>query len=754
MRFTGLLLLFFLSFVANAQKQGNIWYFADHAGIDFNTGSPVALTDGAIYTLGGCATLADDNGKLLFYTDGVKVWDRVHQVMPNGDNLEGNSSSTQSGIIVPKPGDPNTFYVFTVDQKGGSFGLHYSVIDLTANSGLGDVTQKNIKLVSPVAEKLTAVQHANKRDIWVIAHGWEGSSSRDFLAYLVTSNGVTSTPIVSTCGTALAGDVSYTVGYLKVSPGGDRLASATKTAAGFVDLFSFDNTSGKVTYQQTLNNLPQAYGVEFSPDATKLYVSCYVEQSVYQFDITGTAAQVENSRVKVGTSNYTIGALQIAPDHKIYVAQVGEEKLGRIEVPTANGTACKYHDNAFGLRVGSKSGVATAGLPTFIQSYFIPTTTFTIANTCLGIPTTFQGITNVAPDSWYWDFGDPASGAKNYATDANPSHFYNTPGIYTVKMITLYQGVYDTVVKGLQIFAKPDVNLGGIILQCGGNQVVLDAKNPGMKYLWNTGDTTQKLNVVTNGKYWVTVSNGSCVRSDTVYVTYVSANEAALPFKDTVMCIGKKLKLTKKLIGAKLLWSTGDTSSSITVTKTGAYVLKITFGQCEIYDTVIVFFVPPPVVNLPNDTILCEGDSYTLDAGNKNAKYLWSTGETTQQIQVTQGGKYWVTVIGSSQCTASDTIKIMHCKANIYVPSAFSPNKDNLNDNFGPKGTDIISGHMIITNRWGEKIFETDDLVTGWNGLSKGKPAEPGVYLYSIVYWDYDGDVQYSHLVKGSVEVL
>jgi gliding motility-associated-like protein len=614
--------------------------------------------------------------------------------------------------------------------------------------------QKNIKLFAPVAEKLTAVQASDKRDIWIIAHGWDGASSRDFLAYKVTDSGVRSQPVISTCGTALGGDVTYSVGYLKVAPSGDRLASATKTAAGFVDLFNFDNTTGKITFQQTLDNLPQAYGVEFSPDASKLYVSCYLDQTIYQYDLTGTVSQVTSSRTLVGTSKYTIGALQIAPDHKIYVAQVGEERLGRIENPAGKGTACNYHDNAFSLAVGNKSGIATAGLPGFIQSFFIPTTDFTISNTCYGLNTIFKGETNVTPDSWAWDFGDPASGGQNYSTNANPIHHYSAPGIYTVRMIAFYPSGNDTISKGVQIFTNPDVHLGGTILQCGGSQVILDAKNPGMKYQWNTGDTTQQLKITQSGKYWVTVTNGSCTGADTANVTYVSAEDARLPFSDTVVCIGKKLKLSKHLAGAKLLWSTGDTSSTIYVTKSGAYVLKVSIGQCEIYDTVIVFFVPPPIVKLPNDTILCEGDWFTLDAGNKNAKYIWSTGETTQQIQVSKGGKYWVTVIGSSQCIASDTINIRHCKANIYVPSAFSPNKDNLNDNFAPKGTDIISGHMVITNRWGEKIFETDDLVTGWNGQSKGQMVEPGVYLYSIVYWDYDGDIQYSHLLKGSLEVL
>src|SRR5665213_1168130 len=88
---------------ALAQKEGNIWYFGNHAGIDFNTGAAFALTDGAMSTLNGCATISNAAGKLLFYTDGITVYDKTHHVMLNGTGLNGGLSSTQSAIIVPKP---------------------------------------------------------------------------------------------------------------------------------------------------------------------------------------------------------------------------------------------------------------------------------------------------------------------------------------------------------------------------------------------------------------------------------------------------------------------------------------------------------------------------------------------------------------------------------------------------------------------------------------------------------------------------
>jgi hypothetical protein len=105
------------------QQEANIWYFGRYLGLDFNSGVPVPLNDGQLNTTEGVATISNSNGNLLFYTDGIRVWNKLHQVMPNGTNLFGNPSSTQSAVIVPKIGDTTRYYVFTVDQVGGPRGL-------------------------------------------------------------------------------------------------------------------------------------------------------------------------------------------------------------------------------------------------------------------------------------------------------------------------------------------------------------------------------------------------------------------------------------------------------------------------------------------------------------------------------------------------------------------------------------------------------------------------------------------------------
>lgn len=119
---TIILLLFSIS--VYAQKEGNVWYFGNRAGVDFNQVPPAALTDGVLSTNEGCASIAGADGKLLFYTDGSTIWNKSHAVMKNGYGLLGNSSSTQSAVVIRWPESLNLYYVFTVGEESGP--LNYS----------------------------------------------------------------------------------------------------------------------------------------------------------------------------------------------------------------------------------------------------------------------------------------------------------------------------------------------------------------------------------------------------------------------------------------------------------------------------------------------------------------------------------------------------------------------------------------------------------------------------------------------------
>jgi gliding motility-associated-like protein len=741
-----LLGLLLFSLCGYAQKEGNIWYFGEKAGIDFNSGVPVSITDGVMVTNEGCASISDVNGKLLFYTDGISVWDRTHKKMPNGFELAGHPSSTQSGVIVPKPLNPSVYYVFTVDAEAGGKGLQYSVVDMTKNAGSGDVIEKNHLLGSPVSEKLTAVQHSNKKDVWVISHDW---NSREFRVYKLTESGLSGL-ITKTGQEFHKGEISYSVGYLKASPGGNFLAAAVKgsSSKGWLELYSFDNTAGDIKHKITLLG-GSYYGVEFSPDNTKLYVSNYETRELWQFDLTGDLTRIYETKVVIERDpTNTLSALQLGPDRKIYVSRNGTSKLGVIRNPNEKGAACNYVREGFTL----KSGLCRSGLPTFVQSFFDPVTGIDHGPACMGQPVYFKGVANVEPTSWNWNFGDPSSGATNYSTDRSPTHRYDIAGKYKVQLVIKVEGINDTVTEYVDVLEGPVVNLGKDLVRCKEDLIKLDAGNPGMEYLWSTGDSTQSITADTSGTFWVRVSNGACTDADTVNVLLIDPNTVTIG-NDTISCKGDTVTLTSSVPQAGHFWSTGDTSTSIRVTKSGMYIGVTSMGSCLIQDTIIVTFIDPPQVDLGPVRMICEGDSTELNAGNPGAKFLWSTGETTQKIQVSKGGTYWVHVSGG-KCSSSDTLKLLHCKANVYLPNVFTPNHDKLNDNFRVFGTDIANGTLTITNRWGQMIWQSDDIFTGWDGTYSGKKCPDGVYLWALYYWEYEGEILYPKQMRGTMTLL
>lgn len=368
--------LILFSLLSYSQKQGNIWYFGNHAGLNFNYSPPVVLTDGATYNAPvelnseGTAVICDSSGSLLFYTNGEKVWDKNHQVMPNGDGLLSNLSSTQAALILPQPGNNQYYYVFTTDDfdvNSLKYGFRYSVVDMCLNNETGDVTmEKNILLLDTVAEKLTAVKHENGIDYWVIIHKYYSDS---FYSYLLTSSGV-SGPVVSSIGSIHPAGfvgVGSAIGQLKASPDGNKLAIVNGNSSNSVaEYFDFNKSTGTVSNCISIQTNPiyNYYGVSFSPDNSKLYISCWLNNiGTYQFDLNaGNSAAIIASKTLIADWGYF--GMQLGVDGKIYLARVGEY-LSVINNPNETGVNCNYLDSAIYLE-GMK---CSFGLPNFLDSY-------------------------------------------------------------------------------------------------------------------------------------------------------------------------------------------------------------------------------------------------------------------------------------------------------------------------------------------------------------------------------------------------
>ncbi len=650
-----------VSFYPFSGGEANIWYFGYTAGTDFNTEPPTALHDGRVNNYEGSATICDKFGNLLFYTNGVTIWNKNHVAMSNGTGLLGDNSSTQSGIIVPKPNSETIFYVFTVDSEARSGGLRYSIVDLSLDGGLGDVTLKNALINTPMSEKLTAVRHANNTDIWVVSHEW---NSDVFRSYLVTAEGLNSVPVYSTSGIVHTNEYDpfynpNSRGYMKASPKGSKIGLAIPFA-NMVQLFDFNNATGNVSSPITFDYTDKEfhpYGIEFSPDDSKFYVS-FFELLIRQYDLSNFNIHSTEYSINV-PSNYDIGAIQLAPNGKIYNSRFWQKNQPVINNPNLLGDDCSF--DLVGLsQNGRRDGL---GLPNYIQSYFdLPG--FNYIYTCLGDVTEFSTYNIENVDSVKWIFND----GNATATENNTQHQFSAIGNYNVQLVVYHHCLIDTVSKDVVVstIIKPD--LGNDTTLCRGDILTIELSGYD-NYQWNVaGYNWTTINIDTAGTYIVKVRNGSsCPSADTINVDF--KQEILIDFDaENASCNGNlDGTLTANVSGGTepfdLLWETGETTSSITNIGAGYYSLTVTdANNCSMTDSLEL--LDSPEIELVSANISCYGETdgeinLNLETGTEPFTFVWSNTETTQNISGLSEGKYIVTATDADGCITQDSAEIV-----------------------------------------------------------------------------------------------
>lgn len=447
-----LFLFFSTNLIGQIPGPSTNWYFGNGAGITFNSGLPIALTNGALSTIEGVATISDINGNLLFYTNGVTVYNRVHNVMVNGTGLAGNVSSTQSSIIVKQPGNTNIYYIFTSDNDAEIDGIRYSIVDMNLGGGNGAVTSKNILLRTPSCEKLCAIRHCNNEDIWVVSHDW---NSNTFRCWLVDNSGVGSTIVLSNTGYIPSGITQSAYGQLKASSDGKKIATCYYGFPGNggnrIQLCDFDNATGIVSNAQTLSTDVGLYGCAFSPNNNVLYAATN-QGLLVQFNLCSN--NIPNSRTVISNAGPFIGSLQLGPDGKIYVSR-NTTSLSVINNPDIVGVGCGYTNASFSLLNRN----STFGLPNFPSFYSQPQFNFPNPNIECNVVEFFppillnQGCSpSLSNYVFFWEFGD-----GNTSFISSPTHTYLSLGTYNITLnligncstITLQKTI--TITNGINI---------------------------------------------------------------------------------------------------------------------------------------------------------------------------------------------------------------------------------------------------------------------------------------------------------------
>lgn len=686
--------LVFCTLFSFAQKQTNIWYFGDKAGLDFNNIPPLALRDGKASSFEGSSTISDNNGRLLFYTNGQVIMNRQHLQMKNGGNLGGHQSSTNNTLIVPLPGNDSIYYVFTTGaalQETHQF--QYNIVNMKGDGGLGEVIAGNIVIEDVIFEKIAGVRHCNKRDVWIIVHEW---GSDEYHTYLLTAGGLNPVPVVSNTGLITTGFENNAIGTLKFSAKGNKLAAVHSFENDVVELMDFNNTTGVLSNPVTFkpNATPHTpsfigvYGAEFSPNGNLLYVSANNSAAepcvLYQFDITShNAATIIGTKQTIAqTTPWYAGALQLGPDMKIYMAMWKDTSVSVIDDPDVYGPGCNFRYNKIFIGPAGSEPVQF-GMGTFIQSYFDSSSNpydFTRSGSCLNRNISFTLSRTSGIDSVKWDFGD-----LQQSQVLQPTHTYAAPGFYDVKLV-----VYK--------------------IDCSGQ------------------------NDTINRRIWI-ADTGSFLGADTSSCNFLA------------LTIG-----VEEIDGANYLWNTGLNGNKITTGAFGTYWLEIEQNGCRIRDSVNVTEKPKPAVSLGPDTTICKYKPVILTTGSTvYDTYLWNTGAGTRSILVDKIGTYSVEVTLNG-CVATDTVNVVAGDCDIFIPSAFTPNNDGLNETFGVLGDATVkSFSMEIFNKWGQLVYKSDAISQKWDGTFKGKKVPNGAYPWTLYYVTGNGVRKY---LQGMVMVI
>ena len=697
MKFILLFVSLTLSFLTLAQ-QHNLWHFGQNTGLDFSSGSPVSISS-SIETSESCYTATDNNGNLLFYTNGIKVWDANDNLMPNGTGLNGNQSS--QCMVVPQPNTPNKYYIIsneaTSTQSGVS--IFYSEIDMTLNGGLGDVvaSTKNTLLTNNSGEWISAVPHGNCDNIWILTHG--DMSNPLLHAFELSNNGISTTPVSTDIGVVFS-NFDQPKGVIKPRPNSNQVAFTKPLFSGTIILFDFDNLTGLASNANTIHNdnSTRGFGIEFSRNGDVMYVGNLGVGRIHQYDLT--AANIAATRTEIGNigNSGEVGFLQIAPDDKIYVNYnifpSGSNFLGVINSPATVGLGCNYVQNA--LNLGAVTTIY--GLPWYFNQNNIPNTALNLGNDtiiCSGGSIELNGdIAINSAENYLW---------SNGLTDSVIT--VNTAGTYWLdRQIGNCPNESDTIVVLDDDFSMPTDLIDTIV--CGPFFLDLNL------------DTIQNLSDAT----WQ-FSNGNTINSTQIQqlISGHGIHQVELNATSTSLC---------------------------TYTSTNIATIEILPAlDFEIHHT-------------PENPAFGDLLVFDINTEQQNFDYSWSIngneyGENENPSYAITGSdalNVSLSVTDENGCSYQrSTIINFDVTQMIFVPNAFTPDGNENNDVFKIYDINNTVESISIFNRWGELLWKSESSFNYWDGTYDGKLVPDGIYTWKIKYKLNTGEAK---IITGFVNVL
>lgn len=685
---------------AQTDRSYETWYLGHRSGMRFTNATRTIIPPNTadapkLNMFYGAATICDKKtGQLLFYTNGFKVFTASHTETPTSCGFPFGPYGIYS-LIVPHPANEFQFYVFTVDPN---YNLRYCLVDRRLNGGIGDVIIQNQLLQTNVDAHFTAVKQLYDNGYWIITH--QRATNR-FEVYKIDKDSFHINAVISNVGN-ISFNGAFRYGTMTTNSTGDLLVFTSGTSGignPHTELFHFDKRCGTLTPRDAFFPFITQFNNEFSyaafsPNDRYLYVSYYRTSDVPGFSIYRYDLGVPDT----DASKTVLGGV---------VNGVGDIQLapdGLIYVTTVDGS----------------NSTPLVGI---IHQPDLPTAYFTDKEI------------NLSPAT------------PNYTVE-------RFPGVVQDK----------SVYQNNSGFKKPELLFTDV---CEGKPVKFSTSNPVQadSIRWFFGDGTTSTQPSTTHQYDSVKNYLIEFRYYNCGFTYVVIDTLKLSYtptfylgNDTTLCPGNRITLSGPIGVQQYLWSTGDSSASITIKQAGKYSLKAINGNCSAEDEINISYHPNIWLALGDEYLICDKDKelVRLDAGEGFAHYKWTpTGDTTQWIEVAETGNYFVVVNDFRGCKGEDgTTVSRRCPVYVYFPTAFTPNHDGLNDTYTPLGTDVNTFEMDIYNRWGERIFSTKTLAAPWNGMVNGIPAPADVYWYVATYSGFRNKRPYTQTEKGTISLI
>lgn len=716
-----------------AQKEGAVWYFGNKAGLDFNQQYPRPLTDGQTGSPEGVAAISDKEGNLLFYTDGQTVFNQSHTIMPNGQGLSGNNTATQSSLIVPWPKYPDKYYLFTLGKVGTSANqskdLYYSIVNLSTNQV--DPVYHNRLLLENCTEKITAIRNRDGTGWWILAHQVNTSEFNEYLLsdtlqkkddqvigfqHLIDINNP---------------DENGAAGYLKASPGGDFVALATEGTQDFhFEIFRFDNSTGKLLQNPPPVKLQSEsmYGVEFSPAGKYLYGTSRRDGVIFRWNLEDfSETAVKNSReIIFSDPSLSIGALQLAPNGKIYIAFDNQSWSGVIHAPDLD--SCGFVKKGASLYdyTLKKKGISGYGLPNFPSVFFHYD--FYYSNDCVNDTTVFypESMDMVDfPPKWYIEGIELSGDEQTYGV----TYQFTQPGEYTIGMEGSKNGNRVNLERVIRIHPRTVIPVNDTTYLCAGQPLILHNGNYAFYGITNeAGEYTDSVRSVDQpGTYRITATNyQGCSQTITTVARAIDSPEidsiAVVPASCTGAQNGSiRILMKGNLSDYNFIWADGHPDTNYRERlKPGAYGVTISLKEGCAVDTTITVETSKLVVKIKRfpefPSPVCPGSEITLTAsGADTFEWAHAPGVFQKSVTVYPVGDSIFRVTGSSGglCFGYDSVRI----------EVFENTKLDL----GPDLSACFGQPIVIRG----KDYDPGSVYTEWN-WSTGQKTDSIVLVNSI----------------------